>query len=43
VRRVQDLENQIARLTAGRDATVQRQLTRAKQAIEQQRKRKKSG
>jgi len=41
-RRVQDLESQIARLTAGRDSTIERQITRAKQAIEQQRKRKKS-
>jgi hypothetical protein len=40
-RRVQELEGQIVRLTAGRDSTIDRQITRAKQAIEQQRKRKK--
>lgn len=42
-RRVQELEGQIARLNAQRDSTIERQITRAKQAIEQQRKRKKSG
>jgi hypothetical protein len=42
-RRVQDLESQIARLSSHRDAAVQRQLNRAKQAIENQRKKKKGG
>jgi hypothetical protein len=40
-RRVQDLDSQITRLTSQRDATVQRQLNRAKQAIENQRKKRK--
>jgi hypothetical protein len=40
-RRVHDLESQITRLTSQRDATVERQLNRAKQAIENQRKKRK--